>query len=61
MSKFCKFFAKYCKMMQINSLEPPTNIIRVSNHFEAKTTKCLIWSSPAWHIPLEAIEENLKF
>ena len=32
--------------MQIKSLETPINIISVSNHFEAKTTKCLIWSSP---------------
>ena len=35
-------------MMQIKSLETPINIISVSNHFEAKTTKCLIWSSPAF-------------
>ena len=33
-------------MMQINSLETPKNMIHVSNHFEAKTTTCLIWSSP---------------
>ena len=40
---FCKQFAKYCKILQTDCLEAPEIIILVSNDFEAKTTKCLIW------------------
>ena len=56
LSYICKFLlsvANYCKISQIRYLILPITIIDVSNNWEVKTTKCLIWYHPGPNLSAE--------